>query len=124
MSSTWLVLPLLPRSRDHRLRDGEDFIARQLERYRSARSAVYERLSANSRIRIGWPEGAFYAYFAVDGIDDGLAFCKRLVREHRVGLVPGSAFNAAEEGWLRLCFASQLDTLNTALDRLEDAIAS
>ncbi len=106
------------------LRDGEDFIARQLERYRSARSAVYERLSANPRIRIGWPEGAFYAYFAVDGIDDGLAFCKRLVREHRVGLVPGSAFNAAEEGWLRLCFASQLDTLNTALDRLEDAIAS
>ena len=59
---------------------------------------------------------------AVDGIHDGLAFCKQLVREHRVGLVPGSAFNAAEEGWLRLCFASQVETLNTALDRLEDAI--
>ena len=105
------------------LQEGEDFIAGQLERYRNARDAVYERLSANPRVRIGWPEGAFYAYFAVDGIDDGLAFCKQLVREHRVGLVPGSAFNAAEEGWLRLCFASQVETLNTALDRLEDAIA-
>ena len=105
------------------LQKGEDFIAGQLERYRNARDAVYERLSANPRVRIGWPEGAFYAYFAVDGIDDGLAFCKQLVREHRVGLVPGSAFNAAEEGWLRLCFASQVETLNTALDRLEDAIA-
>ena len=104
------------------LQKGEDFIAGQLERYRNARDAVYERLSANPRVRIGWPEGAFYAYFAVDGIDDGLAFCKQLVREHRVGLVPGSAFNAAEEGWLRLCFASQVETLNTALDRLEDAI--
>ena len=104
------------------LQEGEDFIAGQLERYRNARDAVYERLSANPRVRIGWPEGAFYAYFAVDGIDDGLAFCKQLVREHRVGLVPGSAFNAAEEGWLRLCFASQVETLNTALDRLEDAI--
>ena len=105
------------------LQEGEAFIAGQLERYRNARDAVYERLSANPRVRIGWPEGAFYAYFAVDGIDDGLAFCKQLVREHRVGLVPGSAFNAAEEGWLRLCFASQVETLNTALDRLEDAIA-
>ena len=104
------------------LQEGEDFIAGQLERYRNARDAVYERLSANPRVRIGWPEGAFYAYFAVDGIHDGLAFCKQLVREHRVGLVPGSAFNAAEEGWLRLCFASQVETLNTALDRLEDAI--
>ena len=83
---------------------------------------MFQRLAGNPRVRIGWPQGAFYAFFSIDGIADDLAFCKRLVRTARVGLVPGSAFGAPQEGWLRLCFASDLNTLSTALDRLEGAI--
>jgi aspartate/methionine/tyrosine aminotransferase len=104
------------------LEKGEDFVAEQVARYERARDLVYQRIAGNPRMRIGWPEGAFYAYFAIEGLEDGLAFCKDLVREAKVGLVPGSAFSAEEEGWLRLCFASKPQTLSTALDRLEDYI--
>ena len=38
------------------------------------------------------------------------------------GLVPGIAFGDQGEGWLRLCYASKLETLSTALDRLESHI--
>ena len=55
---------------------------------------------------------------------NGLFFCKQLVENARVGLVPGTAFGAVEEGWLRLCFANRLETLNTAIDRLEEWLPS
>ena len=54
---------------------------------------------------------------------DDLAFCQNLVKTSKVGLVPGSAFGAEQEGWLRLCFASKIDTLDHALNRLESAIS-
>ena len=106
------------------MRDGEEFIAAQIDRYERARDLVYERFSKNPRIRMGWPEGAFYAFFWVEGMTNGLEFCKQLVRNARVGLVPGTTFGAEEEGWLRLCFANQPETLNTAIDRIEEYLPS
>ena len=106
------------------MRDGEEFIAAQIDRYERARDLVYERFSKNPRIRMGWPEGAFYAFFSVEGMTNGLEFCKQLVRDARVGLVPGTTFGAAEEVWLRLCFANQLETLNTAINRIEAHLPS
>lgn len=106
------------------LEDGEDFIKQQITRYRKARDLVYQRLSSNPRIRMGWPEGAFYAFFHVEGVADALGFCKELANNARVGLAPGITFGAREDGWLRLCFANQIDTLNMALDRLEQHLPS
>ena len=74
-------------------------------------------------MRVACPKGAFYAFFAIEGIEDDLVFCQNLVKTSKVGLVPGSAFGAEQEGWLRLCFASKIDTLDHALNRLESAIS-
>ena len=49
------------------------------------------------------PPGGLYAFFRVEGEDDSLAFAKRLVAEHGLGLAPGAAFGAEGEGWLRWC---------------------
>ena len=102
------------------LTHGEPFLADQIRRYENARNLVYDRFSRNPKITMGWPEGAFYAFFSVSGMTNGLAFCRNLVQEARVGLVPGTTFAAPEDGWLRLCFANSLETLNTAIDRLEE----
>ena len=45
--------------------------------------------------------GAFYLFPRIDGLDDSMAFCRRLLLEQRVGLAPGSAFGAGGEGALR-----------------------
>jgi aspartate/methionine/tyrosine aminotransferase len=106
------------------LQDGESFIESQIARYEKARNLVYQRLNSHPSIRIGWPDAAFYAFFAIEGMADGRTFCKELVQEARIGLVPGITFGAPEDGWLRLCFANQLETLNTAIDRLESFLPS
>jgi aspartate aminotransferase len=104
------------------IRDGEPFVAHQVERLRRGRDLVHQRLAAHPRIRTTQPEGALYAFFAVDGMADSLAFATRLAGEHKVGLAPGVAFGPGGEGHLRLCFASEPETLSRALDRLEIAL--
>ncbi|MBI1776578.1 MAG: pyridoxal phosphate-dependent aminotransferase [Proteobacteria bacterium] len=102
---------------------GEPFVEAQLQRYRRARDLVFQRLSGMRRVSLLRPAGAFYAFFRVDGMKDSLAFAKRLVAEHRVGLAPGTAFGAGGEGHLRLCFASAPETLSRAMDRIETALS-
>ena len=60
-----------------------------------------------------------YLFFKMQGVDDTLALCKRLVAEAGLGLAPGSAFGDEGEGAIRWCFASSLDRLELGVQRLE-----
>jgi len=98
--------------------DGESTITRTLERYRAARDMLVSALSSLPRIAVAPPPGAMYAFFRVDGEADSLEFCKRLVREARLGLAPGSAFGPEGEGFVRWCFASSGARLADGIERL------
>ena len=102
------------------LRDGEQDFADLMTNFRQCRDIAVERLSAMPGITVAPPEGAFYAFFRVDGLQDSLALAQRIVQEAGVGLAPGVAFGQVGEGWLRACFATRPETLSTAMDRLED----
>jgi len=101
------------------VRDGEDFVTQTVARYQQARDLVIDRLQAMPKVRVHRPDGAFYAFFAVEGMDDSLERCKEILRQTHVGLAPGAAFGAEGEGFIRLCFASSLDRLDDAMDRIE-----
>jgi aspartate/methionine/tyrosine aminotransferase len=105
------------------IRDGEPVIARSLERLRRARDFLVTELRKLDRVEVASPEGTMYVFFRVAGMADSLAFCKRLLREHGLGLAPGSAFGPAGEGYLRWCFASELDRLADGVARLRQALS-
>ena len=100
------------------VREGEEYVAALVAGYRTARDVVHQRLSAMARVRASLPAGAFYSFFAVDGLDDSRAFAKRLLAETGVGLAPGSAFGPGGEGHMRLCFTSSPERLTQAMDRI------
>jgi len=100
------------------IREGEPFIARFVARCRAARDVAIDALQACRRVEVAPPEGAFYAFFRVDGITDSLAFAKELLARTKVGLAPGSAFGPMGEGYLRLCFARDPQKIAEAVDRL------
>ena len=100
------------------IRDGEPFVADMTARYRAARDVVQQRLGAMRRVRLAPMRGAFYAFFAVDGVEDSRAFAQQVLRETGVGLAPGMAFGACGEGHMRLCYAKSPALLGEALDRL------
>ncbi len=101
------------------LDDGEPFMAQQLERAQTGLQIVLDTLGARSDVHYQKPEGAFYFFFRVDGMDSSDANTRRMIDEAGVGLAPGTAFGpGGEDGWYRLCFARSHDSLRTAMDRL------
>lgn len=46
-------------------------------------------------------------------------FCTRFLREEQVAIIPGTAFGAGGEGFARICYASSVENIETALSRLE-----
>jgi aspartate/methionine/tyrosine aminotransferase len=104
------------------LEKGDVFVEQMVERCRAGRELVFQRLSALSRITIARPEAAFYSFFSVEGVNDTMAFCKKLAMQYKVGLAPGEAFAAGGQGNIRLCFASGPDVLSKGLDRIEAAV--
>ena len=65
------------------------------------------------------PFGAFYVFPSIKKF--GLTsdeFATRLLKEEKVAVVPGTAFGACGEGFLRISYAYSLEDLKKALDRL------
>ncbi len=65
------------------------------------------------------PEGAFYAFPSIKrfGISSD-EFANRFLREEKVAVVPGSAFGACGDGYLRVSYAYSLKSLKEALGRM------
>ena len=103
----------------------QDFLADWRTTYRARRDAVVARLNTIPGIRANVPEGAFYVFAEVE-TDDDVAWCERMLCDAHVALVPGSAFHTpvrAGRGFVRLSYASGMDRLMEAMDRLERALS-
>lgn len=65
--------------------------------------------------------GAFYAFPQCGGDDE--RFAEALLEQEGVAVVPGSVFGAGGEGHLRVSYATGMDDLRTALDRIESFVS-
>jgi aspartate/methionine/tyrosine aminotransferase len=101
---------------------GEPVIAHTLARFRAARDFLVGELKKIPGVEVALPSGTMYAFLRIRGVADSLAFCKRLVAEHGLGLAPGSAFGPHGEGYVRWCFASSLERLADGIARLRRAL--
>jgi aspartate/methionine/tyrosine aminotransferase len=103
--------------------NGDEVIAHSVARFRRARDFLDAHLRAIPGIETHAAPGAMYAFFRVAGVQDSLAFCKRLVAEVGLGLAPGVAFGPEGEGFLRWCFASSEPRLAEGVARLQRFLA-
>ena len=97
---------------------GDSFLASQIERARQARDLVCAILGTASRARISRPQGTFYLFFSIDGVEDSRQAACDIVDEANVGLAPGTAFGVGGEAFFRLCFQRDLHQLEEAATRL------
>jgi len=101
-----------------------EFVPTLVSHMRDCRDRLVSQLAALPSVEVASPPGGMYAFFRVKGQDDSLAFAKRLVEHHGLGLAPGVAFGEEGEGWLRWCFASRDPRrLDDGVQRLAAAIA-
>ncbi len=103
---------------------GASFSVEPLRQHlQECRDLLVGGLAALPGLEVSLPEGGMYAFFRVEGVSDSLDYAKHLVRQHGLGLAPGSAFGNEGQGWLRWCFASRdLDRLRLGLQRMRGAL--
>ena len=97
---------------------GESFVAEMLAEYDRRRRLMVDGLHAVG-LPAFRPRGAFYAFpdIRATGMSSA-AFSERLLAEERVAVVPGSAFGACGEGYVRACYASGYEQIERALERI------
>ena len=70
------------------------------------------------------PHGAFYAWLKLDGVTNSIEFGKNLLAKTGVAITPGRAFGPDGEGYIRLSFATDEDTIKTGFSLLRDFLNS
>ena len=105
------------------LRNGDEDVAMMRESYDQRR-----RFLMNAFQEMGLscfePYGAFYTFPSIK--EFGMSsdeFATRLLEEEKVAVVPGTAFGACGEGFLRISYAYSLEQLKEALGRLSHFVA-
>jgi aminotransferase len=98
---------------------GEKYVVDMLAEYNRRR-----RLMVDGFNRLGLPtfepHGAFYAFpnVGASGMDDE-TFCRKLLEEEHVAIVPGNSFGPGGEGFARACYATAYEKIEEALRRME-----
>lgn len=87
--------------------------------YKARRDYLYERL-INMGLPVERPNGAFYIFPDISAYNkDSYKFATDLLNAERLAVVPGSAFSQYGEGHIRLSFASTMEEIVEACNRLE-----
>lgn len=103
---------------------GEADTAGMREQYRVRRNFIVNAFDAMG-LSCHLPRGSFYAFPCIKG--NGLTskeFAVKLLEQEKVACVPGSAFGPGGEGYLRCCFATALDQIQIATERMARFVRS
>lgn len=101
---------------------GDGYYAELQAKYTEKRSLFLKGLE-DLKIAHTEPQGAYYVLLDVSeyGYESDLEFCEKLAEKVGVGAVPGSSFfREPENRYIRMHFAKRTETLNDALNRLEN----
>jgi aminotransferase len=101
---------------------GAEYVEEMRQRYDRRRKLIVSRLNEIG-LETLMPQGAFYVFPEITstGLDDE-TFALRLLEEAKVAVVPGSAFGAGGEGFVRCSYATKYEEIEKALDRIEEFI--
>jgi aspartate aminotransferase len=110
----------------------KSFISVMHAAFTERRNYVQQRLTSIPQITCCLPQGAFYAFPNISkylgkkkgtrAMKNSMELCAYLLEDFGVAIVPGSAFGM--EGHVRLSFATSMEVLKKALDRIENGLKS
>lgn len=101
------------------VRDGDKDVDMMRESYDQRRRYVLHAFKEMG-LKCFEPNGAFYAFPSIKRFGmTSEEFANRFLREEKVAVVPGTAFGACGEGFLRVSYAYSLADLKEALGRME-----
>lgn len=101
----------------------QDFLQQMVEAFKERHDYVVGALQQMPGVECAPADGAFYSFPSFVGvmerlgIDDDVVLCEQILEQAQVALVPGSAFGSP--GYVRLSYATSMETLREAMRRLK-----
>ncbi len=100
------------------LRTGWGEVERMRVSYQQRRNLMYKAF-VEMGLEVVEPEGAFYIFPNISST--GLTaeeFATRLIEEYQVAVVPGDVFGAGGAGYIRCCYATDINKIKLAVERI------
>lgn len=106
------------------LRNGDEDVERMREEYDGRRRFLLHRFKEMG-LECFEPYGAFYIFPCIKKFGmTSEEFATKLLEAEKVAVIPGTAFGASGEGFIRISYAYSLENLRIALERIERFIRS
>ena len=91
------------------------------EAFEKRRNLAVDMLNSIDKISVFKPQGAFYLFVNIKEVEqDSMKFCKKLLQEQGVAVVPGIGFGS--DGYFRMSFATDEDTIIKGIKRIEEFV--
>lgn len=101
------------------MRNGMQDVLFMKDSYEQRRNLICARLNRMG-LKTNVPHGTFYVFPSI--ASTGLTseeFCTRLLEQEKVAIVPGTAFGEHGEGFVRISYATSMDSIKEACSRIE-----
>ncbi|MBO4897591.1 MAG: aminotransferase class I/II-fold pyridoxal phosphate-dependent enzyme [Clostridia bacterium] len=100
------------------MRHGDDDIEMMKKEYNYRRRVIVDGFRKMG-LSCFEPGGAFYAFPSIKKTGmKSMEFAEKLLNEEKIAVVPGDAFGASGEGFIRCSYAYSIDNINEALERI------
>ncbi len=104
------------------LRNAWDEVEKMRVSYQQRRNLMYKAF-CDMGLPCTEPEGAFYMF--ADIRPTGLSseeFAVELIKKHNVAVVPGTCFGSGGEGFIRCCYATDINKIKIAMERIAEMV--
>lgn len=92
-----------------------------VETFKQRRDYAVKAINETELLSVKSPQAAFYLFIDCSKLDsDSMRFCKRLLSEAKVAVVPGVAFGM--EGYFRFSYASSMQSIQEGIERIANFV--
>jgi aspartate/methionine/tyrosine aminotransferase len=113
---------MIQRAGETALKQGEKEVLAMVKSLHEKVSFCFEALDSMKGVTVARPEGAFYLFPRIEGVDNSFSFALTLLEETKVAVAPGIAFGNGGEGAIRICCAAEMSILEEAMERFGNYI--
>ncbi len=105
------------------LEGSQDCVETMRQAFALRRQFILDRLQTIPGLSCAKPDGAFYIFINIANTKlNSLEFCRQLLEQQQVAAIPGLPFGADDH--IRISYATDLDTIEKGMDRLDRFIRS
>lgn len=107
------------------LNNGQASIKEMYDQYEERRKVLLECIEKIGKISCRPPKGAFYAFINIKETGLGSTeFAEQLLEKEGVVAAPGSAFGEQGEGYIRISYATSVETIRKGMARIQKFVES